>query len=124
MLTLPEIADAFAVDVSTVRGWVRRGLPAFRVGRVLRVASADLERWRRLNTWAVEVGVRALSAGEPSTAATRVTSTGGPSSASEPTSLADAFARNTRLGRRRPPAHGSARRSLAPIVELRSAETA
>jgi excisionase family DNA binding protein len=48
-LSVAECADLLAVDHKTVRRLIEREeLPAFRVGRVLRIDPADLEalRWR------------------------------------------------------------------------------
>lgn len=46
LLTVAEVAAALAVDPATVRRLVARGeLPAYRVGRALRVAPEDVERY-------------------------------------------------------------------------------
>jgi excisionase family DNA binding protein len=47
-LTVPHIAEYFAVDTKTVYGWVRRGaLKAHRFGRSIRISAADLEAFKK-----------------------------------------------------------------------------
>ena len=72
MLTLEAVAERYEVEVATVRGWIRRGLlPAFRVGRVTRIAEEDEERFRRLHTWQSASGAAEHSARERSGAGSR-----------------------------------------------------
>lgn len=120
MLSLAAVAEMYGVDPATVRAWVRQGLPAFRVGRVVRIAEDDLERFRRLHTWGAGAGARVPSVDEPSPARDGNTSTGAPSYRSELTRVAAGTARNTRQGQNDRQGRGSARRSLAPIVAFPS----
>lgn len=47
-LTVARVASVLGVHINTVRKLIRRGaLPAFRVGRRLRVARVDLIEYRR-----------------------------------------------------------------------------
>src|SRR3990167_1849828 len=124
MLTLQAVADRYGVDASTVRGWIRQGLPAFRAGRVVRIDEDDLERFRRLHTWSGEDGARGASAVVSFDAASASTSTGEWRSRSAPMPPADGCARSSRAGRRKPPARSSGRPSLAPIVAFHPQEPA
>lgn len=46
LMTLKEVADAASVSESTVRRWVgRKELPAYRLGRQLRVRPEEFERF-------------------------------------------------------------------------------
>ncbi len=46
LLTLPEVASALRVSPKTIRRLVAgRGLPHYRLGRVLRFDPADVSRW-------------------------------------------------------------------------------
>jgi len=45
-MTLTDIAAAIGRSENTVRGWVRHGLPAERIGRIWRINLGDLLSWR------------------------------------------------------------------------------
>ena len=46
LLTVPEVADLLRVQESTVYTWAESGaLPVYRVGRLLRFRSSEVEAW-------------------------------------------------------------------------------
>jgi excisionase family DNA binding protein len=45
LLTIEQVARVLAVSPKTVRRLVARGFPHVRFGRVIRFASADVQRW-------------------------------------------------------------------------------
>lgn len=49
--TLDECAGTFGVRPTTVRGWVRKGCPATRVGTVLELDVAAVVRWQAGQPW-------------------------------------------------------------------------
>ena len=51
LLKAPQVAEILNISVELVYLWMRRGiLPTVREGRVVRVPSADLERWIQAKT--------------------------------------------------------------------------
>lgn len=45
-LTPQEVSDLLQVSVYTVRRWIKKGeLPAYKVGRLWRIKTGDLNQW-------------------------------------------------------------------------------
>jgi excisionase family DNA binding protein len=51
LLTIPEVAEILAVKPVTVRLWLSKGrLPRTKLGRCVRIAAGDVERFIQANT--------------------------------------------------------------------------
>lgn len=112
MLSIEAVAKSYDVEISTVRKWIRGGLlPAFRIGRVVRVSEEDEREFRREHTWRRDAvnGARAAS-----TSANPVR--GSFPSPSRP-KVSDAGARSGSFGKRRPPVAGSSASNVVSIAD-------
>lgn len=45
ILTIKEVANKYRVSIMTVHNWIKKGLPATRIGRVIRVDEKKLEEF-------------------------------------------------------------------------------
>jgi putative molybdopterin biosynthesis protein len=54
-LTTQEVAGMLKVSIHTVRRWIKEGhLPAYKVGRGLRIKKANLDRWIEQHSTALD----------------------------------------------------------------------
>ena len=44
-ITIDAVAEMFNVNKHTVRNWIKKGMPHYKVGSVLRFDLAEVEQW-------------------------------------------------------------------------------